>query len=339
MKLKVKQSFVVSVLVLVMVFVMSLSAVAADFPTKSITLVVPWSAGGITDRTARVFAPLWEKHLGQSVVIVNRPGASGAIGTDFAHSKPSDGYTVLLSAETPAVFKVMGTSDLGFEDFDALMMLVYSEKLIVVPADSPYQTLEDLISDIRERPGKVRLSYSGPGASGHIQGLLFSKNAGLDISMTPFGGGNPALLAVLGGQVDFTFSNLGTVLDYIKSGKLRPLAAFSNEKSMFLDGVPALTDALPELGNYLPLVFPNCLLVKKGTPPEVQKALLEAAEKAVMEPEWIDFSKNSMYVKLDELKGEAVLDYWKKWQSIVTWLLYDAGVTKKSPAEFNIPKL
>ena len=339
MKLSMKKSVMMSVLAVILLFVMSLSVFAADFPAKSITLVVPWSAGGITDRTARVFAPLWEKHLGQPVVIVNRPGASGAIGTDFAHSKAADGYTVLLSAETPAVFKVMGTSNLGFEDFEALMMLVYTEKMIVVPADSPYKTFEDLINDIKARPGKVRMSYSGPGASGHIQGLLLTNNAGLDVSMTPFGGGNPALLAVLGGQVDFTFSNLGTVLDYIKSGKLRPLAAFSNRPSMFLDGVPAMTDALPELDKFLPLVFPNCLLVNKGTPEEVQKVLLEAAEKAVMEPEWINFSKSSMYVKLDELKGQGVMDYWKKWQSIVTWLLYDAGVTKKSPAEFNIPKL
>lgn len=339
MKLNLKKSTILTGLALVLVCVLSLSAIAADFPAKNVTLVVPWSAGGITDRTARVFAPLWEKHLGQSVVIVNRPGASGAIGTDFANSKPADGYTVLLSAETPAVFKVMGTSKLGFEDFEALMMLVHSEKMVVVPADSPYKTFDDLISDIKARPGKVRMSYSGPGASGHIQGLMLTKNAGLDVSMTPFGGGNPALLAVLGGQVDFTFSNLGTVLDYIKSGKLRPLAAFSNEPSIFLDDVPAMTDALPQLEKFLPLAFPNCLLVKKGTPPELQKVLLEAAEKAVLEPEWIDFTKNSMYVKLHDLKGQEVLDYWKRWQSIVTWLLDDAGVTKKSPAEFNIPRL
>ena len=339
MKISVKQSSTITVLALILVFVLSLSALAADFPTKSVTLVVPWSAGGITDRTARVFAPLWEKHLGQSVVIVNRPGASGAIGTDFAHSRPADGYTVLLSAETPAVFNVMGTSDLGFSDFEALMMLVHSEKMVVVKEDSPYETFEDLIKDIKARPGKVRMSYSGPGASGHIQGLMLTKNAGLNVSMTPFGGGNPALLAVLGGQVDFTFSNLGTVLDYIKSGKLRPLAAFSNEPSIFIDGVPPMTETLPVLEKFLPLAFPNCLLVKKGTSPELQEILLDAAEKAVQEPEWINFTKNSMYVKLHDLKGQDVLDYWTRWQSIVTWLLDDAGVTKKSPAEFDIPRL
>lgn len=339
MLLKLKKSTIITILTVIFVFTLSFSAFANDFPTKSITLVVPWSAGGITDRTARVFAPLWERHLGQPVVIVNRPGASGAIGTNFAYSKKPDGYTVLLSAETPAVFKVMGTSKLDFNDFEALMMLVHSEKMVVVKADSPYKTFNDLIKDIKARPGKIRMSYSGPGASGHIQGLMLTKNANLDVSMTPFGGGNPALLAVLGGQVDFTFSNLGTVLDYIKSGKLRPLAVFSSEKSIFLDEVPAMTDALPELAKFLPLAFPNCLLVKKGTSPDVQKILLEAAEKAVLEPEWIDFTTNSMYVKLHNLKGQAVIDYWNRWQSIVTWLLYDAEVTKKSPAEFNIPKL
>ena len=309
----------------------------AAFPTKAVTLVVPWGAGGITDRVARVFAPLFEKNLGVSVAVVNKPGASGAIGTEFVNSAKADGYTVMFSAETPGIFQVMGFSNLNFADFDALMMMVQDTKVIVVPKNSAYNSMEDLVADIKARPGKVRLSYSGPGASGHIQGLLF-KEAGLNVSMTPFGGGSPALLATISGQVDFTFANVGTALDYIKTGELKPLGVFAAGEVESLPGVPSMIDSIPELEPYLLLRFPNCLMVKKGTPAEVEATLLKAAQAAVQEPEWLEFTDSNYYERKHDLLGEAVSEYWDDWTSLVSWLLYDAGATKYSPEKFGIEK-
>ncbi|MDR1827743.1 MAG: tripartite tricarboxylate transporter substrate binding protein [Methylobacteriaceae bacterium] len=317
---------------------LSAGTACAQFPEKEINLVIPWGVGGPTDIAARAFVPLFEKYLGKPVVIVNKPGAGGAIGTDFAYARPADGYTVVLSAETPAVFRVLGTSKLSFHDFDALNMLVYSEKLIVVSADSKYQTMKDLVDDMKARPGKVRFSYTGPGSSGHIQGLLLKDKSGLDISMTPFTSGNESLLAAVGGQVDFTAANLGTVKDFLASGKMRALAMYSSKRSDFTPDIPPITDTLPELAPYLPLEFPTALLVKKGTPEDAQKVLLEAAQKAAADPAWADFKKNTYYVGLEDLTGQKVIDYWDNWASIVAWLLYDAKSTKFSPAEFNIPK-
>lgn len=307
------------------------------YPSKGITMVVPWSVGGITDRAARVFTPILEEHLGQSITIVNKEGASGAIGTEYAYDQPSDGYTILFSAETPSLFKVMGISDLGFEDFDYLKMLVQDLKLVVVPKDSKYETFDQLVTDIKANPGKIKMSYSGPGASGHLQGLLL-KELGLDVAMTPYGGGNPSMLATISGEVDFTFGNYGTVKDYLEVGDLRALATFTKEQSEILKDIPPMTDALPESEKYLPLYFPNLLLVKKGTPEDVKATLMEAIEKAVQDPKWEEFIKTQSYTRLDDLTEEEIADYWDKYTSITSWLLYDAGAVEKSPEEFGIER-
>lgn len=268
---------------------------------------------------------------------MNKPGASGGVGTEFAYSKPADGYTVLFSAETPGSFRVMGISKLSFEDFDPLIMMVYDTKVIAVSSKSPYNKIEDLIADIKARPGKVRMSYSGPGASGHIQGLLLRK-VGLDVALIPFGGGNEAMLAVLGGQVEFTSPNTAPALGYVASGDMRVLAVWSDRPVEAFPGVPPITEVIPELKKYFPLEFPNCLLVKKGTPEEVKQVLLKAAKAAVNDPQWLEFVKKVHYVTMHHLEGKAVLDYWKHWESVVSWLLYEAGVAKHSPEEFGIPK-
>lgn len=310
---------------------------SVDFPTKKINLIVPWAAGGITDIVARVFAPQFEKNLGQAVTVINKEGASGAIGTEFAYGEKEDGYTVLFSAETPGVFQVMGTSKLSFDDFDALKMVIQDTKVIVVPADSKYNTLEDLVEDAKANPGKVKMSYSGPGASGHLQGLLF-QDLGLDISMTPYGGGSPGMIATISGEVDFTFGNYGTVKDYLEVGDLKALAIFGNERTEMLPDVPPMTDALPDSEKYLPLYFPNTLLVKKGTPEDVKEILIEAATKAFAEPEWQKFVEEQSYTALDHLSPQEIDEYWEKFTSITSYLLHDAGAAQNDPADFGIER-
>lgn len=330
--------------ILIIVLSLSLTACApkeneqttGTYPEKKVTLVVPWAVGGITDRVARVFAPLLEKNLGQPVTIVNKEGASGAIGTEFVYEQAEDGYTLLFSAETPANFKILETSKLSFEDFDALKMLVNDTKVIVVPKDSKYNSLEELVKDIRENPGKIKMSYSGPGASGHIQGLLF-KELGLDVSMTPYGGGSPAMIATISGEVDFTFGNYATVKDYLEVGDLKALATFTKDKSDIID-IPPITQAIPQSEAYLPLYFPNIVLVKKGTPQAIEEKLIEAIEKALDEPEWEKFIEDESYNRLDDLSKEEIDDYWKKYTSITAWLLYDAGATTIKPSDINIEK-
>lgn len=319
-----------------LIFVVLGGAVNANYPEDDIEFVVPWSAGGITDTTARAFAPHFEEHLGTSLVIENRPGASGAVGTEYVYNQEADGNTVLLSAETPGTFRVMDISDLSFEDFEPIMMLVAAERVLVVPEDSPYETIDDLVNAIQENPGELRMSYSGPGASGHILGLLFDE-VGLEIAKTPAGGGHEAMLETIAGRVDFTLPNLSTVIDYIEEGDLRVLAVLDSEPSDFVDA-PPITESVPALEPYMPLQFPNCVLVKEGTPQEKIEVLKEAAVSAVEEEEWIEFTENNYYERLHDLTGDEVMEYWREWESVVAWLLHDAGVTEVSPEEFDIPR-
>ena len=314
-------------------------AAAAEYPERRINLILGWGAGGVTDISARAFAPLLSKHLGAQVLVQNKPGGAGAIGTTFVAQQPADGYTLLFSAETPASFRVLGTNDLSFHDFTPITMISGSEKVIVVAADSPYQTMQDLVDAIRANPGKIKFSYTGPGASGHIQALLMRDKGGLSFSMTPFGSGKDCLLAVLGGQVDFTSPNVGTVIDYISAGKLRVLANFDRKNSAFLPDAPPITESVPELAPYLPLDYPNCLLVKKGTPPETVRKISQAAAAALQDPAWKKFVDENWYVSFGHIKGREVIDFWDRWASIVCWILYDSGVARNSPAEFGIERL
>ena len=308
------------------------------WPTKSINLIVPWNPGDGTDLAARAYAQALQNVTGKPVVVINKPGASGSVGTLYASQQAADGYNILFSAETPGTFQVMGISDIAFESFQGIMMMAEDTKVIVVKGDSQYATLDDLLSAIKSNPGKIKMAYSGPGASGHIQGLLLEK-MGYQTSMTPFGGGAAGLTAVMGGQVAFTFANAATTLGYIKSGDLKPLAVFSNKENPALPGVPAFTSIVPGSDAYLPLGFPYCVLVPKNTEKALVNQIIKATEQAIQNSAWTDFlAARTSYNTLYEYKGEAVNDYWKKWQSLVNYLLYDAGVTKYNPEKFGIAR-
>lgn len=306
-----------------------------EYPRKKINLVLGWAAGGITDRVARVYAPLLEEYIGQPVTVINKEGASGAIGTEFVQGEQSDGYTLLFSAETLANFQVLDTSDLSFDDFEAIDMIIQDLKVIVVPDDSKYKDFGELVEDIKKSPGKIKMSYSGPGASGHLQGLLLQE-LGLDVSMTPYGGGNAAMISTINGEVDFTFGNYGTIKDYLQAGDLRALATFTEDQSDVLPHVPPMTQVLSEAEPYLPLYFPNVLLVKKDTPEDIVETIRAASKKALDDPRWEKFVEDQSYTRMDYLSKDEIDEYWKKYTSITSWLLYDAGAATNNPEDFGI---
>lgn len=315
-------------------------SVVQEWPTKPINLIVPWNPGDGTDIAARAYAQALQNVTGQSVVVINKPGGSGSIGTLYASKQPADGYNILFSPETPGTFQVMGISDVSFDSFDGIMMLCEDTKFIVVKGDAPYRSIEDLIKAIKEDPGKIKLAYSAPGASGHIQGLILEA-LGLKTSMTPFGGGLAGLTAVMGGQVDFTFANGVTILGYVASGDIRALAAYTDQRSPAFPNVPAFTEILPESKKYLPLGFPYSVLVPKGTDPAIIDKIIEYSKKAIEDPAWKNFiTQRPTYKTLYEYVGpKAVNEYWTRWMSIANWLLYDAGVTKYSPEKFGIKRI
>ncbi len=325
-------------LILLALFLIILSAVspAQAYPSAPVTLVVPWDAGGGTDIVARMFAPRLEEALGVPVRVENRGGSSGAIGTQYVHDAPADGHTLLFSADTPGTFQVMGISPLGYGDFTPISMLVSDPKLVVVRADSPYRSMQDLVDAICERPGRINMAYSGPGGSGHVQGLLYAA-AGLAINQTPLGGGSAQILSVLSGQSDFTNPSGSTVLGYLQSGELRALCVFEMERIPGYDA-PPITSAIPELAPYMPLTFPLSLHVAKGTPDDIVAALREATAKALASDAWQAYLAENYLTDLRGIAGDDAAAYLARWTSIVSWLLYDSGNAAESPEAFGIAR-
>ena len=135
-------------------------------------MIIPYGAGGTTDTWGRKLAVLLEKYLGQPITVTNQGGASGSIGSQFVKEQPSDGYTLLVCAETMGTYRTMNICDLGYDDFTVISPLVGDPKVLVVGKDSKYNTLEELLDDIKANPGKITMSHSGPGGSGHNQGCL-----------------------------------------------------------------------------------------------------------------------------------------------------------------------
>jgi tripartite-type tricarboxylate transporter receptor subunit TctC len=274
------------------------------------------------------------------VNVINQAGASGATGTKTVFDAAPDGYTVLFSADSLGTQRVMGLSPMSYADFTPILVAVNDPKVIVVKKDSRYKTLQDLTADMKARPGRVKMSYTGPGGSGHVQALIYNK-FGLDMALTAYPGGADCIVAVLGGQVDFTNSNYSTVTSYIESGELVLLGVSATERLPSYPNVPTLVEAIPESAQYLQTPFtPLSVLVKNTTPPEIVKILREAANKAVNDPAWKAYCKENcleeLYLKYPD--EAAAKKFFSDWESEVSWLLFDAKAAKSSPEQFNIPR-
>ena len=312
----------------------------ADYPTKPLTMIIPYGAGGTTDTWGRKLAGLLEKDLGQSITVTNQGGASGSIGSQFVKDQPSDGYTLLVCAETMGTYRTMNICDLGYDDFTVISPLVGDPKVLVVGKDSKYNTLEELLEDIKANPGKITMSHSGPGGSGHNQGLVL-KELGYEVAMTSFDSGNDALLGVIGGQVDFTNPNISTLGGYIESGDVKALAVFSSERMEAYPDIPAFTETVPEAESYLNIPYTLLsFVVNKDTPQEVVDVLKAATEKVFADPEWTEFVKaNAADPVFEKYTDDAsIQEFYDNWKSIICWLQYENGVAEKSPEEFGIKK-
>jgi len=329
-------------LALVLLLAMCCCAVCAQaaYPERPLTMMIPYGAGGTTDVYGRTLAALLEKELGQPIACVNQSGASGAIGSQFVKDSDSDGYTLLVCSETMGTYRTMGVSELGYDDFTVISTLVGDPKIIVVGKNTPDNTMEELRAAIKENPGQLTMSHSGPGGSGHNQGLVLGE-FGYDVAMISYGSGNDALLGVVGGQVDFTNPNISTLASYIESGEVKPLAVFSNARLEAYPDIPAFTEFVPETEKYLNIPYTVLTFcVNNDTPADVVAALKEATAKALASAEWQDFvTKNAadkifeMYTTEEEIKG-----FYDHWQSVVCWMQYDAGVAPISPEEYGIAR-
>lgn len=334
-------------LILLLLFVVVISSLfaqgaaeASAYPEKAITMIIPYGAGGTTDVSGRKFAALLSKELGVAVTVVNQGGASGSIGCQAALDANPDGYTVLFTAESLGTQRVMGLTDLSYDNYKIISTMVNDPKVIVVAKDSKYSTLADLLADMKANPGKIKMSYTGPGGSGHVQGLIMEK-LGYVPALTAYSSGADCYRAVLSGEVAFTNSNISTVKALIQSGDLRLLGVSSNVKLSIYPDAPLFEEVDPAAAPYMKNAFtPLNFLVSNQVDDSVVEVLRNATKKVVESAEWKSFIKDNaleeLYLQYPTV--EATKDFYKNWESMVSWMLFDAGVTKYSPADFGIAK-
>jgi len=220
-------------------------ALAQDFPTKPIEWISPWSPGGGNDTLSRTIAAEITETLGQPVVVENKPGATGVIGTDYVAKSDPDGYTVTLGAPGTHATAAAMYPDLSYDpvkDFTPITLVGTIPNVLVVPKDLPVENVDELIAYVQEHPNDVAFSSVGLGSMQHLSGELFKETAGVDILHVPYKGSAPALTDLMAGRVQLAFESLATVLPYVKSGDLKALAVTTQDRSSLMPDVPTMAE-------------------------------------------------------------------------------------------------
>ena len=280
---------------------------AADYPTKPIQLIVPFGPGGGSDTMARLVINKMTEVLGQPVVIVNKPGGGGTLGTYAALGASPDGYTVIVISPTMASAPLI-TKNVTYNilrDFSTVNLSVSTPIVHLVRKEAPWQTLEELIAEAKKNPGKLTFSSPGYGGTQHLIGELFKMNTGTDFTHVPMDGLGPAVTAVLGGHISMCFADYGSVFNQLKAGVLRILAV--NDPKRLKD--------FPEAPTIVEKGFPNVVFsswqgfsVRSGTPKDIIVKLDKAIRKAFKDKDIIDKYQKTGWI-VENLGTEEAADF------------------------------
>ncbi len=311
---------------------------AAEWPAKTITINCTTAVGGGVDMAARAFAPEISKILGVPIVVVNLPGGGGGICAQNTYAAPNDGYTWQAQGAQLRVMGVLGYHDKSPKEWYCIPLVGYTAA-IIVKADSPYKTYPDLIEAIKKDPDKIPYSGSYRSTSWGINLDLIKKVTGLGGRYVPFSGTPPTHVALLSGDITYALTGIGEHAELLKGGKVRALAHF-DDKPYHMKGygdIPAITDFLPALKPHLPFPAWASLSLRADTPKPILKKIDEAALKAA-ETKSVKEYAELKYCFPMKVVGDEAQKLLMRQASLECWLMYEAGVAKKSPAEFGIPK-
>jgi tripartite-type tricarboxylate transporter receptor subunit TctC len=305
-------------------------------PTRPITVIVPWPAGGASDTTGRMIAGQMEQILGQRMVIVNTPGGAGAIGTKEVWERPHDGYTLTANATAGFVsYALLGRMEQTHRDWTYFLPM-YTPNVIAVKADSPHKTVEDLVAACKARPGAVTVATAGVGSSGYYFMEQFKTVAGITYRHVPYAGGAPAVVAVVGGEAEMVPQLSVEVAELLRSGKLRALAV-SSKDPLAIEGygtIQPLAKSLPkweDYGSYFGLMAP------KDLPKSVLAAFEEAFQKAAALKAVKDYAVTKGGIPI-ALSGKQADDLVERLARKEAWIMFEAGQATKNPSDLKIPR-
>src|SRR6186713_814199 len=259
-------------------------ALAQAWPSKPVTLLVPFPPGGSTDLIARTLGAKLQEKLGGTFLVDNKAGAGGTVGAAQAKRSAPDGYTILVSSLGPFVIGPHLIKNPGYDplkDFDYITVAVQAPNVLAVSASSPHKSLADVIAFHKANPAKMTFASAGNGTSDHLTAELFWQQTGTTGVHVPYKGGAPAMTDLLGGQVDATFMNINTGLPHIKGGKLRALAITSSKRSPLLPDVPTMD----ELGYKGVTVYSwQAFAAPKGLPADIKTKMRDAVIAGLNDP-------------------------------------------------------
>jgi len=287
------------------------------FPEHPVKLIVPFPPGGSTDIVARVVAAKMGEGLGKTVIVDNKPGAAGNLGTAEAARAAPDGYTMLFHIATTAVINPLVMKNLGYDplkDLQPVAMIAKIPNVIIVNKDVPAKNLRELIAWIRANPGKLNYASSGTGGAMHLSGELFKKQAGIDIQHVPYKGSAPAMQDLMGGIVVFMFDNITGSIGPAKAGQVKLLGVTTEERVGVVPDVPTIAESgLPEFKNSSWF----SLFTRAGVPAPVLAKLEAEALKAINHPDTVAKLKDlgaipaPMGAAQLERFWKADFDYWR----------------------------
>jgi tripartite-type tricarboxylate transporter receptor subunit TctC len=301
-------------------FCLAGAAMAQDYPSRAIRIVVPFAPAGAADILGRIISERLAVHRPQALVVDNKPGASGHLGAQIVAKAPGDGYTLLVG--TIGIHAAYSSyRKLGYDpatELKPVMILGEAPNLVLVPAASPYRTFAEFAADARAHPGKISYATAGPGSSVHMVTALFELASGAKMTHVPYKGSGPALIDLIGGQVDVMFDNMSSGMPHVQSGKLRALAVTGPRRDPHFPDVPTIAES----------GFPGysgtswfTLAVPRSTPPalvdklnrDVQRVLTAPDAAARLEKLGVTFTPNtpaeaSAFIKSETVKWNRVIE-------------------------------
>lgn len=306
-------------------------------PSRPINLIVPWAAGGSTDQVTRIAASEMEKALGQTIVIVNQPGASGSIGTKSALDAPRDGYTWTAgAAQDLGAYETLGSLKTRITDWH-LFLNVANVAVMSVNPKTPFNSAKDVLDAMKAKPGQISVATAGVTSAGHNAMELISKVTGVKYKHVTYDGGNPAVVATVAGEADVTTQLAVEQADMIRGKRLRPLASVS-DKPLELEGfgtIQPLSQTLP--GFTAPINYFG-IFIPKGVPDEVVKTVEKIWAENITKSEALKKYAVSRGALFAPQFGEAAQKAVFPAVQANAWLLYDGGKAKVAPDTVGIPR-
>ena len=266
-------------------------AQAQDYPNRPMRLVVPFSPGGSSDGISRLLAQKVGAALGQPMVVENKPGAGGSLGTDLVAKSKPDGYTLLLVATSTAINQTL-RADLPYDamrDLEPVIHLVNLSGVLVVHPDVPARTVRELIDLSHAKPGTLNYASAGNGTTLHLAGEMFRSLAKADITHVPYKGSGPALTDLIGGRVQMMFANMPGTIQHVRAGRVRVIAVTDEKRSSVLPDVPTIAEA--GVPGYRATGWFG-IMAPAGTPRHIVERLNAEFDKALRTPELVEFMRN-----------------------------------------------